>query len=60
MKCAYANPNTIPRIKKPKYTLCAEWTMMPIQVVRKRQLGKPYSRAQLTTDEAMPQGWWTW
>jgi hypothetical protein len=39
---AYAKPNTIPSIKKEKYTLCAEWTMMPIQVLRKRQLGNAY------------------
>jgi hypothetical protein len=35
----YARPITTPMIKKEKYTLCPEWTMMPIQVLRKRQLG---------------------
>ena len=57
---AYARPNTIPRIKKEKYTLCAEWTMTPIQVLRKRQLGNAYRKTPLTTDARMPQGWWAW
>ena len=57
---AYARPNTTPRIKKEKYTLCAEWTMMPIQVLRKRQLGNAYRKTPLMTDARMPQGWWVW
>jgi hypothetical protein len=57
---AYARPNTTPRIKKEKYTLCAEWTMIPIQVLRKRQLGNAYRKTPLTTDARMPQGWWAW
>jgi hypothetical protein len=57
---AYARPNMTPRIKKEKYTLCAEWTMMPIQVLRKRQLGNAYRKTLLTTDARMPQGWWAW
>jgi hypothetical protein len=44
---AYARPSTTPRIKKEKYTLCAEWTMMPIQVLRKRHCF-PISAAALT------------
>jgi hypothetical protein len=60
LRCAYAKPNTTPRIKKEKYTLCAEWTMMPIQVLRKRQLGNAYRKTPLTRDARMPQGWWTW
>lgn len=36
----YASPSTTPRIRKAKYTLWAEWTMMSIQVLRKRQDGK--------------------
>ena len=54
---AYARPNTTPRIKKEKYTLCAEWTMMPIQVLRKRQLGNAYRKTPLMTDARIPQGW---
>lgn len=58
--CRYARPNTTPRIKKEKYTLCAEWTMMPIQVLRKRQLGNAYRKTPLITDARIPQGWWKW
>jgi hypothetical protein len=57
---AYARPNTTPRIKKEKYTLCAEWTMMPIQVLRNRQLGNAYRKTPLITDARIPQGWWAW
>ena len=53
----YAKPNTTPRIRNAKYTLCAEWTMIPIQVLRKRQLGNAYRKAQLMTEAAIPQGW---
>jgi len=35
-----ASPSTSPRIRKAKYTLWAEWTMTPIQGLRKRQVGK--------------------
>jgi hypothetical protein len=55
----YARPITTPMIKKEKYTLCAEWTMMPIQVLRKRQLGNVYKKTPLMTDPMIPQGWWT-
>jgi hypothetical protein len=50
----YANPNTIPRIRKARYTLCPEWTMTPIQVLRKRQLGNAYRKAQLMTAPGIP------
>src|SRR6185503_7382267 len=46
----YARPNTTPRIRNTKYTLCAEWTMMPIQVLQKRQLGNAYRKTPLMTD----------
>jgi hypothetical protein len=54
---AYAKPNTTPRIRKAKYTLCAEWTMTPIQVLRKRQLGNAYRKIPVMTDPGIPQGW---
>jgi hypothetical protein len=34
--------------------------MMPIQVLRKRQLGNAYRKTPLTTDAKIPQGWWAW
>jgi hypothetical protein len=53
----YAKPNTTPRIRKAKYTLWAEWTITPIQVLRKRQLGNVYRKTPLMTDPGIPQGW---
>jgi hypothetical protein len=54
---AYAKPNTTPKIRKAKYTLCAEWTMTPIQVLRKRQLGNGYRKTPLMTDPGIPEDW---
>ena len=48
---------TTPKIRNAKKTLWAEWTMMPIQVLRYRQLGNAYRNIPLTTDPGMPQGW---
>ncbi len=53
---AYANPNTIPRIKKEKNTLWAEWTMMDIQVLRKRHAGKMENRVSPMMIVRIPQG----
>ncbi len=36
---AYAKPNMTPSIRNAKNTFSAEWTMTPIQVLRKRQVG---------------------
>jgi hypothetical protein len=53
----YARPSTTPRTRNPKNTLCAEWTMMAIQVLRKRQLGNARTKAPLITFPTIPQGW---
>src|SRR5689334_15572554 len=54
---AYARPKTIPRMMNAKNTLCAEWTIMPSHVLRKRQLGKATNKTPLITFATMPHGW---
>ena len=52
-----ANPSTSPRIRKKRYTLCPEWTIIDIQVLRKRLAGSAYRNAPLPIDPKIPQGW---
>ncbi len=54
----HANPSTSPRIRKRKYTLCPECTILDIQVLRKCLAGSAYRNAPVPIDLNMPQGWW--
>jgi hypothetical protein len=53
---SYAKPSTIPRTRKMRNTLWAEWRMTAIQVLRKRRAGYAY-RTPLTQLLRMPHGW---
>ena len=56
----YANPRTIPSIRRPKNTLCPEWTTIAIHVLWKCFAGRANKSAPIRMLPGIPHGWCRW